>query len=216
MEAIIEQLGLNTLLERFNDEKVDPHVVLAMSESALIRLGVATMDDRIRMKQLCRGPVDCIGDSNDVDSFDRDASGSSASAAEQMNSGPTYLNVLATFFYGDPTEDIAESSPSFDEEVVDAGHHLPTCHLTLSGVAPFATPEGASLDTPAPRRVSPGSSQVPSGTASDTTHAVTGTNLADIKVPSLEASASGPIQSGANLVGTQLPSRHGQHTMQYL
>ena len=126
------------------------------------------------------------------------------------------LECSCNLFYGDPTEDIAESSPSFDEEVVDAGHHLPTSHLTLSVVAPFATPEGASLDTPAPPRVSPGSSQVPSGTASDTTHAVTGTNLADIKVPSLEASASRPIQSGANLVGTQLPSRHGQHTMQYL
>ena len=84
MEAILEQLGLNTLLERFNDEKVDPHVVLAMSESALICLGVATMGDRIRMKQLCKGAVDCIADSNGVDSVDRDASRSSASAAEQV------------------------------------------------------------------------------------------------------------------------------------
>ena len=70
MEAILEQLGLSTLLERFSDEKVDPHVVLAMSESALTRLGVATMGDRIRMKQPCREAVDCSADSNGVDSVD--------------------------------------------------------------------------------------------------------------------------------------------------
>ena len=61
MEAILEELGLSTLLERFSDEKVDPHVVLAMSESALIRLGVATMGGQIRMKQLCKEAVDCSG-----------------------------------------------------------------------------------------------------------------------------------------------------------
>ena len=35
MEAIFQQLGLtcSTLLERFNNEKVNPHVILAMSES---------------------------------------------------------------------------------------------------------------------------------------------------------------------------------------
>ena len=61
---------MEALLERFSDEKVDPHVVLAMSESALTRLGVATMGDRIRMKQPCREAVDCSADSNGVDSVD--------------------------------------------------------------------------------------------------------------------------------------------------
>lgn len=70
MEAILEQLGLSTLLERFSDEKVDSHVVLARSGTALIRLGVATMGDRIRMKRLCREAVDCSGDWNGVDSVD--------------------------------------------------------------------------------------------------------------------------------------------------
>ena len=84
MEAILEQLGLNTLLERFSDEKVNPHIVLAMLESALIRLGVATMGDRIRVKQLCREAVDCSRVSNGVDSVDRYLSGSSTAAAEQV------------------------------------------------------------------------------------------------------------------------------------
>ena len=52
-----------------------------MTESALIRLGVATMGDRIRMKQLCKEAVDCSGDSNGVD---RDSSRSSTFAAEQV------------------------------------------------------------------------------------------------------------------------------------
>ena len=60
---------------------MDPHVVLAMSESALIRLGVATMGDRIRIKQLCKEAVDCSRDSKGVD---RDSSGSSTSAVEQV------------------------------------------------------------------------------------------------------------------------------------
>ena len=84
MESILEQLGLSTLLERFSDEKVDPHVVLAMSESALIRSGVATMGDRIRIKQLCKEAVDCSRDSKGDDSVDRDSSGSRTSAVEQV------------------------------------------------------------------------------------------------------------------------------------
>ena len=135
------------------------------------------------------------------------------------------LACSCNLFDDDPTEDIAESPPSFDEGVVDAGYHgrsshtvtansnLPTSHLTLSGVAPFATPEAASLDTVVQPRVSPVSTQVPSGTASDTTHTVTGTGPADTQVPSLEASVTIPIQSGANLVGTQLPSRASSLTL---
>lgn len=64
MDGILEQLGLSTLLETFRDKKVDQRVVLAMSESGPMRLWVATMGDRIRMKQLCREAVDCVEDSN--------------------------------------------------------------------------------------------------------------------------------------------------------
>ena len=121
------------------------------------------------------------------------------------------LACSCNLFDDDPTEDIAESAPSFDEGVVDAGHHrrsshtvttnsnLPTSHLTLSGVAPFATPEAASPDTPAQPRVSLESTQVPT---SDNTHTVNGTGPADNQVPSLEVLVTIPIQSGANLVGT--------------
>ena len=108
--------------------------------------------------------------------------------------------------------------------MLDAGHHsrsshhqppatLLTNHLALSGVAPFATPEAASLDTPAQLMVPPASNQVPTETASDTTHTVTGTSPADTQVLSLEASVTRPIQSGANLVDTQLPPRPSSLTL---
>ena len=58
MESILEQLGLETLLERFSSEKVDPEVVLSMSESSLIRLGVETVGDRIRIKERCKQYVE--------------------------------------------------------------------------------------------------------------------------------------------------------------
>ena len=60
------------------------HVVLAMSETALIRLGVTTIGNRIRMKQLCREAVDSSGDLNGAESVDRDSSRSSTSAVEKV------------------------------------------------------------------------------------------------------------------------------------
>ena len=58
MESILEQLGLGTLLGRFSSEKVDSEVVLSMSESFLIRLGVETLGDRIRIKERCKQHVE--------------------------------------------------------------------------------------------------------------------------------------------------------------
>ena len=58
MESILEQLGLGTLFERFAEEKVDPEVILSMSESSLIRLGVETLGDRVRIKERCKHFVD--------------------------------------------------------------------------------------------------------------------------------------------------------------
>ena len=58
MEAILESLGLSTLLERFVEEKIEPETVLSLSENALIRLGVSTMGDRVRLLDLCRSAKD--------------------------------------------------------------------------------------------------------------------------------------------------------------
>ena len=75
MESILKQLGLGTLLERFSSEKVDPEVVLSISESSLIRLGVETLGDRIRIKERCKQYVE--GDN-------RGTSFTSSSPAQQI------------------------------------------------------------------------------------------------------------------------------------
>ena len=54
MESILQKVGLSTLSERFADEKIDPHVILAMSDSCLMRLGVETLGDRVRLKENCK------------------------------------------------------------------------------------------------------------------------------------------------------------------
>ncbi|KAM7444911.1 hypothetical protein ABFA07_006563 [Porites harrisoni] len=54
MESILQKVGLSTLSKRFADEKIDPHVILAMSDSCLIRLGVDTSGDCVRIKENCR------------------------------------------------------------------------------------------------------------------------------------------------------------------
>ena len=52
MESILQKVGLSTLSKRFADEKIDPHVILAMSESCLIRLGVETRGPRPPQRKL--------------------------------------------------------------------------------------------------------------------------------------------------------------------
>ena len=54
MESILQEFGLSTLSKRFADEKIDPHVILAMSYSCLMRLGVETLADRVRLKENCK------------------------------------------------------------------------------------------------------------------------------------------------------------------
>ena len=51
MESILQKVGLS---ERFADAKIDPHVILAMSDSCRMRLGVETLGDRVRLKENCK------------------------------------------------------------------------------------------------------------------------------------------------------------------
>ena len=53
MDTILHQLSLGTLSDRFVNERIDPEVALSMSESALADLGVNTIGDRIRLRELC-------------------------------------------------------------------------------------------------------------------------------------------------------------------
>ena len=43
MEHILKDLGLSALIQKFGEERIDEKVALSLSDSELIRLGVATI-----------------------------------------------------------------------------------------------------------------------------------------------------------------------------
>lgn len=53
MEAILNELGLGILKETFEVERVQPEVVASLSDGNLASLGVSTIGDRIRLRELC-------------------------------------------------------------------------------------------------------------------------------------------------------------------
>jgi hypothetical protein len=54
MEHILQQLNMGTLIEKFREQKMDPSVILSSSDSELARLGVSTIGDRVRLRELCK------------------------------------------------------------------------------------------------------------------------------------------------------------------
>ncbi|XP_070581511.1 uncharacterized protein [Ptychodera flava] len=57
MERILRELGLGNLLQKFLDERVDPKVVISLSDGQLERLGVSTIGDRSRLRSKCESTV---------------------------------------------------------------------------------------------------------------------------------------------------------------
>jgi len=53
MEAILNELGLGILKETFQAEIVQPEVVACLSDRNLASVGVSTIGDRIRFRELC-------------------------------------------------------------------------------------------------------------------------------------------------------------------
>ena len=49
---ILRELNLGTLVDRFDAEKIEPDNVISASDSELTRLGVSTIGDRIRLRDL--------------------------------------------------------------------------------------------------------------------------------------------------------------------
>jgi hypothetical protein len=83
MENILEVLGLGTLKHRFAEERIEPEIVIAMSDGELTRLGVSTMGDRIRLRQRCRASADsastqCTAGQSTLNSEDTELSGNSS------------------------------------------------------------------------------------------------------------------------------------------
>ena len=54
MEVILQELGLGTLIDRFSEERVDLDVLVSLNDNELVRLGVNTIGERVRLRELCR------------------------------------------------------------------------------------------------------------------------------------------------------------------
>ena len=69
MEEILQRLNLGTLIQRFKEERIDPQVINASTDNELVRLGICTIGDRMRLRELCRTSVEasdnqsCVGES---------------------------------------------------------------------------------------------------------------------------------------------------------
>ena len=67
MESILNELGLGILIERFEDERVEPEVVACLSDGNLASLGVSTISYRIRLRELCAKSLEKCKDEGDDD-----------------------------------------------------------------------------------------------------------------------------------------------------
>ena len=54
MERILQRLNMGTLIEKFKEQRMDPSAVLSSSDGELARLGVSTIGDRVRLRELCK------------------------------------------------------------------------------------------------------------------------------------------------------------------
>ena len=57
MEKILQKINLGTPVQRFKDKRIDPEAVIALTDQDLVRLGVQTIGDRVRLQTLCQKKV---------------------------------------------------------------------------------------------------------------------------------------------------------------
>ena len=50
MNEILESLGRSMLTQKFEDERADVNVIMSASDEDLVRLGVRTIGDRVRLR----------------------------------------------------------------------------------------------------------------------------------------------------------------------
>ena len=81
MDKILEEAGLSTLLPRFNDERIEPELIVAMTDAELTRLGVTTIGDRVRLRSICRKKKDIYTENESTSSTNAVAPSSSDAVA---------------------------------------------------------------------------------------------------------------------------------------
>jgi hypothetical protein len=57
MDDVLMKANLAVLADRFRDERIEPETVDGMSDDELIRLGVGTIGDRIRLRDICKNMI---------------------------------------------------------------------------------------------------------------------------------------------------------------
>ena len=57
IEEILKRAGLSTLIGSFISEKIDPNIICTMNDEDMIRLGVTTIGDRIRLRESAKQQV---------------------------------------------------------------------------------------------------------------------------------------------------------------
>lgn len=81
MEKILKDLGLSILLQKFKDERIDETIALSLTDSELIRLGVGTIGDRVRFRELCKEAATASTPSADNTTASTSASGQTTEMA---------------------------------------------------------------------------------------------------------------------------------------
>ncbi len=54
MESILIELNLQSLSQRFVEERIQPQNIISLNDDELVRLGVTTIGDRIRLRDRCK------------------------------------------------------------------------------------------------------------------------------------------------------------------
>ena len=83
---------MGTLSESFSNERIDLEVASSMSDSALADLGVNTIGDRIRLRELCKSYV---SDQRHADEADESAAASCVNNSYRARKEPQYSNPAA-------------------------------------------------------------------------------------------------------------------------
>ena len=66
IKAILEKIGIPTVFEIFKKEKIDLKVAVSLSDNELIRLGITTIGDHVRFRDMCqteRNTLECANTS---------------------------------------------------------------------------------------------------------------------------------------------------------
>ena len=111
MDKILEDTGLSTLREKFEEERIEPEIVIAMSDAELARLGIQTIGDRIRLRSACRRKND------GAQNIASEANTPSTATSSSSSSAATIASERARLFNPDIQELVTERGKGLKDPV---------------------------------------------------------------------------------------------------